>query len=81
MTCTEMSSCPALVFGGITATTLQISSGVVRNNENEFTKNNPVGELVCALRGFFEQSPFATSDIIGHVTISSVIYALLCYMW
>ena len=29
--------------------------------------------------GFLEQSPFATSDIIGHMTISFVIYAVLRY--
>ena len=29
--------------------------------------------------GFLEQSPFATSDIIGHITMSFVIYAVLRY--
>ena len=40
----------------------------------------PVGELVRAtLVSFLEQSPFATSDIIGHMTISFVIHAVLRY--
>ena len=33
----------------------------------------------ATLVSFLEQSPFATSDIIGHMTISFVIYAVLRY--
>ena len=35
---------------------------------------------MCAtLVSFLEQSPFATSDIIGHMTINFVIHAVLRY--
>jgi len=44
--------------------------------------DKPVGELVCALRGF----PWTVTICDkwhhrSHMTISFVIYALLCYMW